>query len=59
VRRDLLTIDIDHIGDRQMTKAIEHLAAALAAVLITTATFVPVVTVPPADLSAVHAPTLA
>ena len=31
-----------------MTRVTEHLAAALAAVLIMTATFVPVVTVPPA-----------
>jgi hypothetical protein len=31
-----------------MTRVAEHLAAALAAILIMTATFVPVVTVPPA-----------
>ena len=41
-----------------MTRTFEHLAAALAAVLIMTATFVPVVTVPPAAMSAA-APVLA
>jgi hypothetical protein len=33
----------------KMTRFFEHTAAALAAVLIMTVTFVPVVTVPPAD----------
>ena len=42
-----------------MTRVAEHIAAALAAVLIMTATFVPVVTVPPAEVSALHAPALA
>ena len=41
-----------------MTRFLEHTVAALAAVLIMAATFVPVVTVPPADLS-VAAPVLA
>ena len=35
-----------------MTRLFEHAAAALAAVLIMTATFVPVITVPPAATSA-------
>ena len=34
-----------------MTRIFEHTAAALAAVLIMTVTFVPVVTVPPAAMS--------
>ena len=34
-----------------MTRTFEHFAAALAAVLIMTVTFVPVVTVPPAAMS--------
>jgi hypothetical protein len=42
-----------------MTRVAEHLAAALAAILIMTATFVPVVTVPLAEASAVHAPVIA
>jgi hypothetical protein len=59
VRLGLLTIDIDHIGDREMTRVFEHLAAAIAAVLIMTATFVPVVTVPPSEAVTADAPTLA
>ncbi len=43
-----------------MTRAFEHLAAAFAAVLIMTVTFVPVVTVPPSTaFAAAHAPVLA
>jgi len=42
-----------------MTRVAEHFAAAVAAVLIMTITFVPVVTVPPTDVSAIQAPPLA
>ena len=43
-----------------MTRTFEHFAAAIAAVLIMTATFVPVVTVPAsATFAAAHAPVLA
>ena len=41
-----------------MTRYFEHFAAAMAALLITASTLVPVVTVPPADVS-VAAPVLA
>ena len=41
-----------------MTRPFQHAAAALAALLIMTATFVPVLTVPPAH-AAIVAPTLA
>ena len=42
-----------------MTRAFEHFAAAIAALLIMTATFVPVVTVPPSSAFAAQAPALA
>jgi hypothetical protein len=42
-----------------MTRVAEHLAAAVAAILIMTATFVPVVTVPPLEASSAGAPVLA
>jgi hypothetical protein len=53
-----LTIDIDHIGDRQMSRFLQHAAAALAAIFIATTSIAGVVTVP-ADHAAVAAPTLA
>ena len=42
-----------------MTRVAEHFAAALAAVLIMTATFVPVITVPPAEAFSVGTPVIA
>jgi hypothetical protein len=41
-----LTIDIDHIEDREMTRFFEHAAAAIVAILVTATTMVTVVTVP-------------
>jgi hypothetical protein len=56
-----LTIDIDHIGDREMTRAFQHTSAAFAALLLTFSAFVTVVTVPSAQAAtvAVAAPVLA
>ena len=42
-----------------MTRFFEHTAAEIVAVLIMTATFVPVVTVPPLEASSAGAPVLA
>lgn len=39
---------MEDIGERQMSRTINSLAAAVAAVLLTVATIVPVVTAPPA-----------
>jgi hypothetical protein len=57
-----LNIDIDHIGDRQMTHILKKPAAALGAVLIALGTLVPVATVAPTQFdsaSGTVAPVLA
>ena len=42
-----------------MTRTLQHTAAMLAAILITAATIVPVVTVPPVQVASAAAPALA
>lgn len=54
-----MNIDINHIGDREVTKFAHHASAAFAAVLIMAATIVPVVHVPAANANvAIAAPAL-
>jgi hypothetical protein len=46
VRLALLIIDIDHIGDRQMTRIANHAFALIAALMLTAASFHALITIP-------------
>jgi hypothetical protein len=58
VRIALLNIDISHIGDREMTRLVQHVTAAVVAVLVMATSFSAVVSVPASYRTGAAAPAL-